>query len=399
VIIKDTLIKYLINKPLKLKIMATKNFGQMTTKRLNALLETSSNEDKKLIELELNARAEAQANVPITAQEESYESEVPLTAEEQKILDEAEKNGGINPLATGRVSGAEKAKKMSDEDLKKLAEELKVNVGHKCQVVPFNTVEWVGGIIAGIVEEKRSNKVLYAIKTDDGRRIVKTYDSPLIKILEETVEIVKAVRGKKAKDQNAVVEEKVSWTPEEIEDAITETVGNVGKNISYPKFLITEKPVEGEEAQIEHGRIVSLVPDKRGKRVLFRIELDQTEDEVENKLPKKYAHKVSTNPDLTVAEDFDEIGLKINEAFVSRRKNAGERIPLTPQRKVELAEQSFEAAKKALEKAQEAIGKREKALQDAKDELAKFLDAELGGLTGEPVKETGEPVKETEEAE
>ena len=54
---------------------------------------------------------------------------------------------------------------MTDEERHVLAEELKKNVNHRCQAVPFNTVEWVDGYIAGVIEEKRSNKVLYAIKT------------------------------------------------------------------------------------------------------------------------------------------------------------------------------------------------------------------------------------------
>ena len=89
---------------------------------------------------------------------------------------------------------------MTDEERHVLAEELKKNVNHRCQAVPFNTAEWVDGYIAGVIEEKRSNKVLYAIKTDDGRRIVKVYDSNLVHILDEVVEPEKKARVRKAKD-------------------------------------------------------------------------------------------------------------------------------------------------------------------------------------------------------
>ena len=52
-----------------------------------------------------------------------------------------------------------------------------------------------------MIEEKRSNKVLYAIKTDDGRRIIKVHDSNLVRILDEVVEPEKKARARKAKDR------------------------------------------------------------------------------------------------------------------------------------------------------------------------------------------------------
>ena len=353
--------------------MATKKFSQMTTKKLNALLETASEEDRIEIQKVLDARMAAQQAPANDEQEEESQ----LTPEEEAAIAAAEANGGINPMYQGKTSKGESTKKMSDEERHALAEELKEKVvNHRCQVVPFNTVEWANGIVSGIIEEKRSNKVLLAIKLDDGRRIVKVHDSKLVKILDEVVEPVKVSRGRKQKDPTAI-EEKTDWLPEEIEAAITEAAMNVGKTISYPKFTLANKPKEGEEAEIETGRIVSLVPDKRGKRILYRIEIDQTEEEKAAETPKKYAHKVSTNNDLVIAEEFDEAGQALNEAFIKRRKNAQERNAMTPQEKVELAEKAYEIAKKAFEKAQESLAKKEKALAEAKEELAKYLDAEM----------------------
>lgn len=353
--------------------MTTKKFSQMTTKKLNALLETASEEDRMEIQKVLDARMAAQ-QAPAT---EETEEESQLTLEEEAAIAAAEANGGINPMYQGKTSKGESTKKMSDEERHALAEELKEKVvNHRCQVVPFNTVEWANGIVSGIIEEKRSNKVLLAIKLDDGRRIVKVHDSKLVKILDEVVEPVKVSRGRKQK-YPAAIEEKTDWLPEEIEAATNEVIGNVGKTISYPKFTLANKPKEGEEAEIETGRIMSLVPDKRGKRILYRIEIDQTEEEKAANAPKKYAHKVSTNEDLTIAEELDEAGQAINDAFTKRRKNALERNAMTPQEKVELAEKAYEIAKKAFEKAQESLAKKEKALAEAKEELAKFLDSEM----------------------
>ena len=349
--------------------MATKKFSQMTTKKLTALMESASEEDRMEIQKVLDARMAAQ-------QAPANDEESELTPEEEAAIAAAEANGGINPMYQGRTSKGESAK-MSDEERHTLAEELKEKVvNHRCQAVPFNTAEWVEGIVSGIIEDKRSNKVLLAIKLDDGRRIVKVHDSKLVKVLDEVVEPVKASRGRKQKDPS-MIEEKTDWLPEEIEAAVNEVAGNVGKLVAYPKFSLANKPKEGEEPEIEMGRIVSLVPDKRGKRILYRIEIDQTEEEKAANAPKKYAHKVSSNEELTITEEFDEAGKAINEAFTKRRQNALERNAMTPQQKVELAEKAYEIAKKAFEKAQESLAKKEKAVAEAKEELAKFLDAEI----------------------
>ena len=50
--------------------MATKKFSQMTTKKLNALLATASDEDKAEIEAVLAAREQAQAPVSGETQSE-----------------------------------------------------------------------------------------------------------------------------------------------------------------------------------------------------------------------------------------------------------------------------------------------------------------------------------------
>ena len=176
--------------------MATMKFSQMTTKKLNALLATASDEDKKAIEAVLAAREQAQAPAAPAAPEATAE-ETQLSPEEKAAIKAAEENGGLNPFYNGHKATQEKKPKMTDEDRHALAEELKKNVNHRCQAVPFNTAEWVDGYIVGVIEEKRSNKVLYAIKTDDGRRIVKVHDSNLVRILDEVVEPEKKARARR----------------------------------------------------------------------------------------------------------------------------------------------------------------------------------------------------------
>ena len=371
--------------------MTTKNFSQMATKKLNALLATASDEDKKAIEAVLAAREQAQAPaasaVPeATAEEtpavpEATAEETQLSPEEKAAIKAAEENGGLNPLYNGSKATQEKKPKMTDEDRHALAEELKINVNHRCQAVPFNTAEWVGGYIAGVIEEKRSNKVLYAIKTDDGRRIVKVHDSNLVRILDEVVEPEKKVRAHKVKDPA----DKVEWTPEAIAEEVNEVIGNVGKTVEFEKYRITDENGE-EHIEMVVGRIMAIVPDKRTQRLLYRISVPAPIEG--NPLATKIMHKVVKAEGLKIAEEFDEEGAQLNAKYLERREAAATRTPLTPQDRVIRCEENVKKAKEKLQKAQEELEAKKKQLEDAKKELDKYFAGQANEETAEASADT-----------
>lgn len=362
--------------------MTTKNFSQMTTKKLNALLATASDEDKKAIEAVLAAREQAQvpAAPEATAEETpaapASEEETQLSPEEEAAIKAAEENGGLNPLYNGSKATQEKKPKMTDEDRHALAEELKKNVNHRCQAVPFNTAEWVGGYIAGVIEEKRSNKVLYAIKTDDGRRIIKVHDSNLVRILDEVVEPEKKARARKAKDPA----DKVEWTPEAIAEEVNEVIGNVGKMVEFEKYRTTDE--NGEEyIEMVVGRIVAIVPDKRAQRLLYRISVPAPIEG--NPLATKTMHKIVKAEGIKIAEEFDEEGAQLNAKYLERREAAATRTPLTPQDRVIRCEENVKKAEEKLQKAQEELEAKKKQLEDAKKELDEYLAGQANGETAE----------------
>lgn len=368
--------------------MTTKKFSQMTTKKLNALLATASDEDKKAIEAVLAAREQAQAPVSEETQsevansvQEFEDTENPLTPEEEAAIKAAEENGGINPMSNSSKATQEKKPKMTDEERHALAEELKKNVNHRCQAVPFNTVEWVDGYIAGVIEEKRSNKVLYAIKTDDGRRIVKVHDSNLVRILDEVVELEKKVRARKAKDPA----DKVEWTPEAIAEEINEIIGNVGKTVEFEKYRTTDENGE-EHIKMVVGRIVAIVPDKRAQRLLYRISVPTPIEG--NPLATKTMHKVAKADGLKIAEEFDEEGMQLNAKYLERREAAATRAPLTSQDRVIRCEENVKKAEEKLQKAQEELEAKKKQLEDAKKELDEYLAGQVNGETAEAPAET-----------
>ena len=369
--------------------MATKKFSQMTTKKLNALLATASDEDKAEIEAVLAAREQASVSVETQSEvanpvQEFEDTENPLTPEEEAAIKAAEENNGVNPMSNSSKATLEKKPKMTDEERHALAEELKKNINHRCQAVPFNTVEWVDGYIAGVIEEKRTNKVLYAIKTDDGRRIVKVHDSNLVRILDEVVEPEKKVRTRKAKDPA----DKVEWTPEEIAEEINEVIDNVGKTVEFEKYRTTDENGE-EHIEMVIGRIVAIVPDKRAQRLLYRISVPTPIEG--NPLATKIMHKVAKAEGIKIAEEFDEEGAQLNAKYLERREAAATRTPLTPQDRVIRCEENVKKAEEKLQKAQEELEAKKKQLEDAKKELDEYLAGQANGeITEAPAETTAE---------
>lgn len=368
--------------------MTTKKFSQMTTKKLNALLATASDEDKKAIEAVLAAREQAQASAApeATAEEtpavpEATAEETQLSPEEEAAIKAAEENGGLNPVYNGSKATQEKKPKMTDEDRHALAEELKKNVNHRCQAVPFNTAEWVDGYIAGVIEEKRSNKVLYAIKTDDGRRIVKVHDSNLVRILDEVVEPEKKARARKAKDPV----DKIEWTPEAIAEEVNEVIGNIGKTVEFEKYRTTDENGE-EHIEMVVGRIVAIVLDKRAQRLLYRISVPVPIEG--NPLATKTMYRVVKAGSIKIAEEFDEEGAQLNAKYLERREAAATRTPLTLQDRVIRCEENVKKAEEKLQKAQEELEAKKKQLEDAKKKLDEYLAGQANEETAEASAET-----------
>lgn len=343
-----------------------KKFSQMTTKKLNALLETANDEDRAQIEAVLAAREQVAANpedlsnTPVGGVDGTTDVTVgdELTPEEEAALKAAEANGGINP---GYAEKAH-AKKMTNEELDALVKELSVNINHRCQVVPFNTIDWVDGYIAGIMKEKRANKALYAIKLDNGKRIVKAYDSNLLRILDETVTVVERKRAPRKAKTDA---EELPWTADDVNNEISKYIENVGKFVTFSIFG------QAEHEEPVTGRILGITPDKRVKALLYRIEIPAPTEA--NPDAVKTVHKVVT-ASLTIDPEYDETGAEMNAKYRERRDNIVNRVPMTPQDRVMLCRENLEKAQAAIEKAQTNYEAKLKLLKEAEAELEKTLN-------------------------
>lgn len=310
------------------------NFKKMSNEELVALQETADEQTLAAIEAELESRATATV--------------------EQASVEDAE-----------TAEGAETTEQDKAEELEALLAECQKNVGHRCKLVPVGTIEWEEGTVVGCVKIKRSNTVAYAVKLDNGKRVVKNYKAPLFEILDEVVERAKVTRhaGSRAKAE--------LWSEERMTEEVNKYIGNVGRAI------VIKGATEEENVT---GQITGIVPVKRSNSVLYRVAVPApTEDD-----PKAVAivHKSVANTDAYDIMDATEESEAFNASYMARRENMANRTPLTGAELVLDLELKLEKAKEAVKKAEERVATLEKAIAEKK--------AQLEATAAEPVAESSE---------
>lgn len=240
--------------------MATKNFEKLTTKKLNALLNSASDEEKALIQAELDKRSEAQA-AATSAQTSQvnghYEAEASeLSPEEQAIVDAAEAEE-----KAGKVTSKKTNLSLTPEEIEARKAEMTENIGHVVKVMPNGEVEWMEGYISGVQHDKRSNACMYIVKVN-GKTIRKAYGAKSLIITEEIKEIVKA--EKKAKEAKVPGESRAKRTYEEAEELRDNAKPNIGRYAMLPV---------GEEKVKVYANGIML--DKRSNAVLFAFKNEE----------------------------------------------------------------------------------------------------------------------------
>ena len=295
-----------------------RNFKKMSDEELVALQETADEQTIAAIEAELESRAAA------AAEGQTAETEEPAEAtEETKAV-----------------------------ELEALLAECQQNVGHRCRLVPVGTIEYENGTVVGCVKIKRSNTVAYAVKLDNGKRVVKNYKAPLFEILDEVVERAKVTRhaGSRTKAE--------PWSEERMAEEVTKYIGNVGR-------AIVIKGATEEENTV--GQITGIVPIKRSNSVLYRVAVPTPTEED----PKAVAivHKSVVNADAYDIMDATEESEAFNANYMAHRENLANRTPLTGAELVLDLELKLEKAKEAVKKAEERVAALEKAIAEKKAQL------------------------------
>lgn len=298
-----------------------RNFKKMFDEELVALQETADEKTLAAIEAELESRATAAATAAEPAPEETAED-------------------------------AEATEKAKAAELEALLAECQQNVGHRCRLVPVGTIEYENGTVVGCVKIKRSNTVAYAVKLDNGKRIVKNYKAPLFEILDEVVERAKVTRraGSHTKAE--------PWSEERMTEEIAKYIGNVGRAI------VIKGATEEENVT---GQITGIVPVKRSNSVLYRVAIPAPTEED----PKAVAivHKSVVNTDAYDIMDATEESEAFNANYMAHRENLANRTPLTGAELILDLELKLEKAKEVVKKAEERVAALEKAIAEKKAQL------------------------------
>lgn len=302
-----------------------RNFKKMSDEELVALQETADEKTLAAIEAELESRATAAAEDAETAAAEG----VDVTVEDAETTEEAKA-----------------------AELEALLAECQQNVGHRCRLVPVGTIEYENGTVVGCVKIKRSNTVAYAVKLDNGKRVVKNYKAPLFEILDEVVERAKVTRhaGSRTKAE--------PWSDERMAEEIAKYIGNVGRAI------VIKGATEEENVT---GQITGIVPVKRSNSVLYRVAIPAPTEED----PKAVTivHKSVVNTDAYDIMDATEESEAFNANYMAHRENLANRTPLTGAELILDLELKLEKAKEVVKKAEERVAALEKAIAEKKAQL------------------------------
>lgn len=347
--------------------MATKNFEKLTTKKLNALLNSASDEEKALIQAELDKRSEAQAAAN-SAEEAQYNSNGPghyemeaseLSPEEQAIVDAAEAEE-----KAGKATSKKTHLSMTPEEIEARKAEMTENVGHVVKVMPNGEVEWMEGYISGVQHDKRSNALMYIVKVD-GKTVRKAYGAKSLIVTEEVKEIVKA--EKKVRTSKATGEVKAKRTYEEAEELRENAKPNVGRYAMLPV---------GEEKIKVYANGIML--DKRSNAVLFAFKNEEG----------KTLYKAVDNQTIEWLDEWNE---KKRES-VSAPKTA-----LNPKQKHEDLATKLAKAEEAAAKAQAKVEELKALYEASKTACEEWLATDEGKAFVES-EATEQPAETTEEA-
>lgn len=381
--------------------MANKKFAQMSTKKLNALLENASEEDAIAIKQVLEARGQvASGENPQSAEtvstyvelspEEKAAKAAAAAGEADNSLSEEEK-AAIAAAEAGEAAEATKAEKkvkkepkpkapkLTDEELSAIYEQIVPNVGHECSIVLRGTAIRGNGYITGVLKEKRAMQLYYRIKlyeteTDEAKFVFKKYNDESLNISEEIAEEYTASsntgEAKKRKTRTDKVPQMTDDQWAQYKESMRAVIANhVGKKITLKNGLV--------------GRIKDVLFDSRTQGTYFACQVvvdgvNKTKYQVVHyTVDELGAYIIDTDQiDETVDEEFT----KLNEAFRNRKVVEKRNPKRTPAEKVAYLQEQVRKAEDTLKKAQETLESRKNELAIAESQLKNLQDCEQKGV-------------------
>lgn len=164
-----------------------------------------------------------------------------------------------------------------------IIKEMKSKIGYRARVVPFNSIQWVEGVVTGVLDDVRAKNPLWTVKDlKTGKVIRKAFGSDLIEILDEKVEDF-SLRQRSISPK----------TEKDVEDLLKTAWSYVGHfcEISDNRFLIK-----------------SVVLDKRTNTVLLKLV-----DEKTNRQCYKTVGNIGTISDETDLESLERAKKRLME--------------------------------------------------------------------------------------
>jgi len=300
--------------------MVTKNYAKMSSKSLVALLgnDETTEDERAAIQEVLDARDSQK-----TA---SVNQETPTVVE-------------VDADETEPSEDEVKAKEAQVAARQAIVDGMREMVGHKAQVVPFNTATWVDGVITGVLDDQRAKNPLWIVKDlESGKIIRKAFGSDLIKVSEtEKIAITKNVRAQKGAE----------YSEKEIMEQLADAYQQIGKFAEISEF-------SAKDGEMTKALIIGAMHEKRSNRVMYRL----------RKEDGKTIHKVYGNG-VKVLEEIDP------EIFAKNAEKREKAATLSdPAKRAEYIAKEIEQLQSQLVQLQEKIDAKTKAMQEAEAEAA-----------------------------
>lgn len=324
--------------------MTTKDFSKMTTRKLNAVVNSaeSSAEDIQAAKIELEKRAEAKAAAE--AAEESQQASQPVVVE----CGEADT---LSPEEAAAIEAAEAEYKkeqkegrktllaLSPEEIEARKAEMAEKIACKCKVMPNGEVEWFDGVITTIMHDKRSNAIMYVVRLEDGKKVRKAYGAKSLVISDEKVELTAKHASSKSRDVSSTARR----TLDEAESLREEAKSHIGQYATIGDFK---------------GYVSGIMLDKRSNQVLFNF---KTTDNSAHK------YKSVTSDKIVWLDEF-------NEEFIARRnKEVAIKDTKTPVEALADVEAKIAKLKESIAKATASLEKLQAMLPDMQAAAANYV--------------------------
>ena len=285
--------------------------------------------------------------VALLGNDETTEEE--RAAIQEVLNDRAQKTAGVSQetptvveVDTDETEPSEdevKAKEAQVAARQAIVDGMREMVGHKAQVVPFNTATWVDGVITGVLDDQRAKNPLWIVKDlESGKIIRKAFGSDLIKVSEtEKIAITKNVRAQKGAE----------YSEKEIMEQLADAYQQIGKFAEITEF-------SNKDGEVTKALIIGAMHEKRSNRVRYRMRTEAG----------KTIHKVYGNG-VKVLEEIDP------EIFAKNAEKREKAETLSdPAKRAEYIAKEIEQLSDQIAQLQEKIEAKRQALQEAEAEAA-----------------------------